>query len=324
MNNRRALILLAAAIVVAIAVLMIENPDRSRVDDVGDRYFLKNFESSNVDRIEVTQLIEGAEIKRDGERWLVRKITTPLKGDLLEKEGRNETPGRWFRADRSRVSGALGNFGGLAEGVVVSSNEDKRRLYRVEATGVRVKLFDRNGELIDDIIVGKNGPDLASSYVRRSNEDEVYLLDRSISGVFTPFVQDWRDRKLWILKPEEIVAISIDSKDGSFSARKDRDGKWIDASGGIEPDQEGMNDIATKLLRVNAEGFPSDPDMDTGDGYLTLTIERDDGKKLELVVFRKDGEGNYPAKLTGVDEIYMLSDDFVEGLPRRAPAKKTG
>jgi hypothetical protein len=294
------IILLLSAIAIAIAVIIIENPMRSRVDDVADGTFSPGFDSGEVERLQITQLLSGTELKRDGERWLVSESVTPIKDELLSKEGRKRPEQRWFRADRGRVVSALGSFGGLPEGVVVSTNSEKRALYHVETTGLRVRLIGKSGEIVEDVIVGKNGPDLASNYVRRPDADEVYLVSRPLTGVFSPSALDWRERKLWMLKPADIATVSVSSKEGSFEARRGEDG---------------FDRIASALAQVSADGFPRDPDMEPGDEFMTLRVEYEGGEPLTLRIYEED-DGRYPATLEGVEETYMLTKEFVKSLPK--------
>lgn len=305
MKTRHPIILLLVAIAIAIAVIMIENPERSRVDDIEGTYFSPGFDSANVERVEVTQLLSGAELKHDGDRWLVSEFASPIAKDLAAKEGRAMPEKRWFRAGRGRVTSALGSFGGLEQGVVVSSNEDKRALFRVEATGLRVRILGKDGEVIEDLIVGKNGPDLASNYIRRTDEDDVYLVRRPLVGAFSPVFSDWRERRLWALKPEDIVGISVKSGKGSFA---------------IEKGDGAFDDTAAAFTNVSAEGFPRDPDLKVGDEISRVTLKLKDGKTVELGIYEKGAEG-YPARLVGVDETYILSDQFVESIPK-GPAEK--
>lgn len=308
MKTKRPIIFLAIAIAVAVIVLIVENPRRSRVDDVGDETFSPGFDSAKVWRVEITQLLQGAELKRDGERWFVGEMLTPLKEELVIRERREEPGGRWFRANRMRVNSALGSFGGLPQGVVVSMNKEKRRFYQVEATGLHVRLLDKDGGVIEDLIVGKNGPDMASSYVRRAGEDEVYLVRRSLAGVFTPTASNWRERKLWSLDPEDITGISISSNDGPFEVRRG--------------ESSGMQGMAQALSSVSAEGFAEDQASEPGRMIIDLKLAHKSGGPFRLKIYERNDRGLYPARLEGVDEIYLLSKKFVESIPRTIPEKK--
>jgi len=306
MKINRPIIFLLIALAIAAFVLLIEDPRRPRVDDAGEATFSPGFDSDRVKTIEVSRLIDGARLRRDGERWLVSEMITPLRNELVIKESGRRPGERWHRADRTRVTSALGSFGGLGRGVVVSTKEENRRLYQVDATGLRVRLLDEAGEAIDDVIIGKNGPDMASSYIRRADEDEVYLVGRALAGVFSPNASDWRELRLWALKPEDIAAISVSSKEGSFEV-VEGDGRF--------------DDIARRLSSVSADGFADDPDEDLGDPLMKLVLELKDGDTLRLQIFPADAGGRHPARFAGVDETYLLSEGFVKRIPRDIPTK---
>jgi len=301
------IILLVSAIAIAIAVLVIENPMRSRVEDAGGRTFSPGFDSNRVERIEIQQLLSGAELKRDGDRWLVSEMTTPLRDQLLVREGREGLARRWFRADRSRVVSALGSFGGLPEGVVVSTNREKQAVYQVEATGLRVRLIGRDGDVIEDVIIGRNGPDLASNYLRRPDADEVYLVSRPLIGAFSPQALNWRERKLWMLKPSDITAISATTEGGSFEATRGKD--------------DGFEKTAAAFAQVSAEGFPRDPDVETGEEIARLRIEYTGGDPLTLRIYEGTDEGLRLARLDGVDETYLVTEKFVDSISSEIPKR---
>lgn len=321
MKLKRPLVFLFSAIALALIVLAIERPQHSRVDDGEDATFSPGFDSAKVERVQISQLVYGAELKRDGDAWLVREMTTPLKERIVIKGTEPSSALRWHRADRMRVNSALGSFGGLDAGIVVSTNKDKRGLYQVDAGGLRVQLFDEDGKTIDDVIVGKNGPDLGSSYLRRSGSDEVVLVRRPLTGVFSPLAENWREKRLWSLPADDIVGIALKAKDGAFSAVK-RDGTWKSPEDqGQAIDQEAMQNAIGNLIDMRADGFAEESAGDE-EVMLTLSLTRQTGKPLELTVYEKDASGSYPARLSGADENYLLSAQTVQSIPRHLPLLK--
>lgn len=182
---KKPIIYLIIALVVAGVVFILENPSRPRVSDSTEGYFIPNFDSANVARIEVDQLIDGASIRRTGDGWEVAELITPIKKELLEKEGQPLPEESWQPADPQRVTGALGVFGGLDRGVLVSDNPEKQSLFQVDKTGLSVRAFAADGKPVFEVIIGKNGPDFASNYIRKTNENTVYLVHRPIVGVFS-------------------------------------------------------------------------------------------------------------------------------------------
>ena len=195
MNIRRPVLYLAIACATAIIVLFVENPDRPRVDDSSLEMFLPGFDSAIVERVEVSQLLDGAALARDGAGWKVAENVTPMKKELYEKEGKTPPVEQWQAADSDRVSNALGGFGGLTRGVIASTNPERRELFGVGATALSVKLFGRDGKTIADLAIGKSGPDFGSTYIRSSDDDKVFLVNRALVGLFSPVASDWVSAK---------------------------------------------------------------------------------------------------------------------------------
>lgn len=316
MKNKRPLIYLAIVVASAIAVLFIERPEKMRVNDVSEGFFIPEFDSAKIVQVEINQLIDSAVLKRDGEKWLVSENITPLKKELIEKEGRAATSERWYRADELRVSSALGSFGALEKGVVVSKNPDKRALYQVDAAGLDVNLIDADNKSIVHVIIGKNGPDLASSYVRKKDEDTVYLVRRPITGAFSPRAKDWRERKIIVYDPKDIASIKIESPKGSWQISRGDNGAWqLDEPKG-KIDAAKADDAAKKLSDIRAAGFPEDLEKISLSGpKFTLSITDVKGKTTILEIYNAVSDGQYPAKIKGDEEIYFLKKEFVDTIP---------
>jgi Domain of unknown function (DUF4340) len=195
MRSARPFIWLLIVLAVAGAIFVLARPDRPRVDTASEAMLIQDFASERVARVEIAQLLDGAVLAREPDGWLVAELPTAMRRELLVKEGRPLPPEEWRRADGTRVASALGSFGGLSEGVVVSENPEKRSLYQVDATGLAVRLIDADGKTVADLVIGKSGPDFGSSYVRRADENAVRLIDRLLVGVFSPVASDWLERK---------------------------------------------------------------------------------------------------------------------------------
>lgn len=191
MKNIRPFIYLGIAIFVAAVVFLFEGPGKPRVSDVDDGYFVIGFDIDKIGAVTITQLVDGVQLRRKDSGWEVRDFATPLKEELLKKEGREGAESAWQDADITRVSSALGRFGGLDKGVIVSSNSEKQSLFQVDAAGLKVSAFDKENKPLFEVIIGKMGPDFTSTYIRRANEDKVYLVNRSMVGVISPRASDW-------------------------------------------------------------------------------------------------------------------------------------
>ena len=188
------LIYLGIAVLIAAATYIAERPDEPRISDTSAQVFVPGYDTADVARVEIEQLLDGAELRRDGDAWQVAERATPAKSELLAKEGAAAPAQAWKPADHTRVMSALGSLSGLEEGLSVSANPENQRLYQVDRAGVAVRGYDAQGKPLFDIVVGRNGPDLMGTYVRRAGEDRVWLVNRPIVGAFSPVASDWETR----------------------------------------------------------------------------------------------------------------------------------
>jgi len=203
MKNRRPLIYLSVAVLVVMATFIVERPDDERISDVSAKYLIDGYDSAKVASFEVTQLMDGAQLRREGEGWAVAELASPAKRELFAAEGRYPPEANWVQAESVRVNSALGSFGGLEEGLFVSDNPEKQHEYRVDAAGVSVRGYDSDGNKLFDVIVGKSGPDFMGTYVRREGENRVWLVNRPIVGAFSPRASDWEKREEKESPPEK-------------------------------------------------------------------------------------------------------------------------
>jgi len=316
MRTSRPIIYLIIAIIAALVIVSLENPWRSRVDDVDDVKLadMKNFDVDEVGRVEISQLLSGAILTNVGGDWKVEPLITTLKKKLLKEESRKAPQITVWNADGSRIRSELGIFSGLYRGTLVSDNRNKQHLYQVDdKSGLRLKIFDLEGRVILEIIIGKSGPDFTSTYVRPVGGDKVYLTPRPLTGRFSSDPKSWRNRKLWSINADLISSITITSKKGSYSVKRNgklSEAEWLQFMG--------------KFTTASAVGFADE--MNTASAGLekpriSLTLNRKGGGSVTLEIGGQDKSGKYYARIKGGDKtIYLLSKKSVESIPLEAPS----
>lgn len=313
MKIKRPIIYLIAAVAAAFTIFLFENPEKERINDVAAGYFVPDFDAEKVNTVKVTQLLDGALIKRNGNTWDVTEIVTPAKKEILAKEEKSEPEFKQHRADMSRVTSALGIFGELGLGILVSDNPSKQSIYQVdEAAGLKVLAEGSDGREIFNVIIGKNGPDFDSTYIRKGRENKVYLVKRAIVGSFSPRAYDWRERKIWSIEPSDLSQVSVQTPKGSWTASKSDDGVW---------DLKDFGEKANKLARLTAADFADGVDkkeagLESPTIVLTLKYLKD--KEAKLSIGNKDEKGRSFAILEGLDETYLIPKEFVESIPLEA------
>ncbi|MFH1652961.1 MAG: DUF4340 domain-containing protein [Pseudomonadota bacterium] len=313
--KKRPLIYLGLAIVLILVILWVERPDQPRTDDVKDAGFTPNFAVRSVENCVVEQVISGTQIRRMGDGWEVADYK--IKTD----EDTGTPQPLWHRADTTRVNSAIANFTDLPLGVIVSKNPEAQSKYQVGPAGLKVVCKDKSGKDVIDVVIGKNGPDFMSSYIRRGNSPDVRLINRSLMGVFSPVADDWRDRTLWSINPVDIVEVDvkIDEPENNFKMLKVADDKWqIAGDETLEISIGKAKDIVTNLADLRIEEFvdgdKAKENSERAEMEFILTMKN--GNILDLIIGKKDKDGsNYYARLKGDDAIYLINKESIDQIP---------
>ncbi|MDQ2657594.1 MAG: DUF4340 domain-containing protein, partial [Bacteroidota bacterium] len=110
-------------------------------------------------------------------------------------------------ANTDRVRTLMTNLTALKPERIVTRKEEKWDEYQVgDTTGTKVAAFVGNEEVVR-LIVGKQA--VGVTYVRRSDEDEVYEVSGSVGSAFNMKFDDWRNPYLLRLPKDDITRIEF-------------------------------------------------------------------------------------------------------------------
>ncbi len=224
-----------------------------------------NFSDAQVAKIEITRGAErGAEtviLLKNGQQWSVRAETVPM-GSITEKNeasiAESESGEKPYPADGALVSSALSTLKELKPDSIASRNQEKYRALQVdEVSALKVVAFDPNGKKLVSLFVGKKGPTFTSQYVRKFQENVVYLVNKNLSAVFEK--DEWRDKTIVSMAKENLVKIVVKSREGKIAFEKIADladaiGSNVDkgassADGTASTGENGSSSIADSASR---------------------------------------------------------------------------
>lgn len=110
-----------------------------------------------------------------------------IKVSPEERVGLEKKDGTWMLMRKKQVPASardvrrlVDDLSGMRAIRVVSRNRTHDDALQVGDKGVAVALFDRGGNKLLDIVVGKQGSDLLSTYVRLAGAPEVVAVDRAL------------------------------------------------------------------------------------------------------------------------------------------------
>ena len=146
-------------------------------------------------------------------------------------------------------------------------------------SGTRVQLY-KGDVVIADIHIGRVGFNQSSdgqfnpggifTYVRLTNENEVYAVEGFLESSFNRSYTDWRDKSFLRIKKEKISEIQfIYPGDSSFVLTKKDKGWWIGAEAS---DSIKVNSYLSQLEYKNANGF-ADEFLAMGKGDVSIQLK---------------------------------------------------
>lgn len=193
---KKSIYYLAAAILIAIVVLVIEGVINLKNNDVKEEAIFKGFDKTLVQKIELTHLFNGLKLKKEDGVWQVAGLKTKMHEELEKNGGAStDVDTNWYAADNIKVESAMDIVSGLKKTSLVSKNKDKHALFHInDGVAGEIRFYDKDGRTLVHLIIGKNGPGFASNYVRVGGSDDVYLVEQYLQGTFEPNLEQWREK----------------------------------------------------------------------------------------------------------------------------------
>ena len=142
MKTKQFFILGAIFIVLAIVVLILENPfgqsEYEKKIETATPLF-PNFNQEQVAKIEIIADGETTTLSKQNDDWVVASMDN-------------------YPADSEGISELLSKVAEFKNTQLVSNNPEKQAEFEVDNTGVEAKLMDANGTLLAHLFVGKTTP----------------------------------------------------------------------------------------------------------------------------------------------------------------------
>ncbi len=209
MKSKRNLILIMALLIAAGVIFFIERPfERNGRVAEGDLLVFPDFEPWKVNKIYVGSRNLMFE-NREG-NWL-----------LITESGA-------YSADRNQIAALLQAIRELKRDNIASESRDKQSLFGLNATeGIEVIAYDLEGQKIADFWVGKKGPDGLSAYVKRADTDEIVLQPGNLRDHLDKPLKLWRDRKVFPVKADDVVEITLQVQEETVVLNRDTQGGWF-------------------------------------------------------------------------------------------------
>jgi hypothetical protein len=268
----------------------------------------------------------------DASRAAAITITAPGKaavalkkhGDAWELTAGDTT----CAADTAAVASLLKQIGNMKSATVVSRNQKNFETFDVsDGKAVGVKIEDAGQKVSAHVLLGKNGPDIFSSYVRAKDAATVYLVPGILKSMADREVKDWRDKQIWKLKRDRIARYTV-SGDRNLQLRKDAAGSWQAVCNGrafAAGKRAAMHAVQsfTALKAVDfVEGNPKDARLDKP--LRTITAVFDDGATDVLCVGADKNAFQQFVKPESQQQVFIVEKSEIEKISPACEGLKEG
>ncbi len=255
------------------------------------------------------------------EREVAKQITikSPEKGVVALKKNTegwtlfsdNET----YKADLSNVNKVLDTTARIRARTVASKNPEKFEAFEVtKNTGVEVEIKDQNENLLASFYVGKSGPDIFSTYLKKTGSDEVILTEGILKTVFEKDIGEWRDKTVFDIPAKDIVKYSIEGE-VSFVLQKDDDGTWH----AVAPDeftvnQQEANRAVERFAGLKSADFEKGElkEFGLGEPQKRITAFLNDGSSKTLLFGEGKNSFQSFAMVEGENQVYVVENYNLE------------
>jgi hypothetical protein len=311
LNNKILLmVLLALAAVFAL----------SRVFRAGSREGNARRELVNLDTAAVTEIKISSNTEKNQELRLLR-------------EGKNWTVkmgNRSARMEQGIAAGAMNYFVHLKPLRLIAKKKTKWKEFNVADTSTRVK-FMKGNEVLADVRIGRIGFNQQPgqqqfnrggvfTYVRLSDEDEVFAVEGFLEATFNKSYNDWRDKAFLRVKQNEVTRVSFSyPADSGFVVEK-RDKKWW--INNTEADSMKVNGYLSQLEYKNATTFADDFKA-RGDAQAAIQVSNGTGTLATVQGWKRADD--WAVSTSYQPGIYFTSkglESVLEGKRHFLPAKK--
>ncbi len=254
-------------VIVVVLVIVFLGVKKGTVPKAEVRW-LAQVDSSKIDEITITRNGETYTIARGANGW---NLTSPLE----------------YPATSSFTKSLLGKLTELQIESEVTSKPDRWKEFEVdEEKGAVVKI--KQGDKIDEVVIGKVASGYRQSYARKQGNDTVYLIRGSYASSLNRKIDNWREKKIGDVSEDDIIKVTTDkatlSKEAEGWRIKGKKGE------GFLADEKKVKSYLGAISRIRTAEFPDSTEyahINWDKPLHTMTVELSSGDS-RLIKFYTD------------------------------------
>ncbi|MBP8976575.1 MAG: DUF4340 domain-containing protein [Bacteroidetes bacterium] len=230
MKKSTIILLSILGILILVAILVLQKPGEKSVTKTGTPMF--SIDSAAVSKVQIQSLNSKIVLEKQGADWFV---VEPIK----------------YKADQSAVARLIQQMKNVVSKGIVSDKPEKHGIFRVDSTGLRVTLWQKENE-VADCIIGKMAQTYTESFVRKGTGNEVYIAEGIMEYQVPQDVKSWRDRTIASAIRENIKSVTYQYGDTLFTLSF-QDSVWM--VGNDKAQESVVQSVLGALINVQADDF---------------------------------------------------------------------
>lgn len=192
---------------------------------------------------------------------------------------------------------------------LVSEKKEKATEFQTDDSGIILRLYSQNNQLID-VIAGKMTSDFTSSFVRKNGGSETYKTSGiNLSSLLA--AKEWRETKIFSFDPSKINKIRLQYPDKQSIYEK-RGNDWFDGKNKVS--SSGIDQLIAMISGLVSSEIPKQDFKPAGldKSKLIVQVSGEDIDKTLMIGNEKDNK--YYVKKGDSDNIYLIGKDVGDRL----------
>ncbi|UCD85540.1 MAG: DUF4340 domain-containing protein, partial [Deltaproteobacteria bacterium] len=216
-----------------------------------------------------------------------------------------------YLADPGSIENLLSKVKELSVGSLASKKPEKHSIFQVDKSGLEVKVLNEGSDPLTHFFVGKAGPDQTSTYLRRGDSPEVYLVNERLKSTFSR--SEWRDLTILKFNPSDVLELTLKPKgEKEISLKRNIvEGIWeIDKPFKSPAKQKEVDSLLVSFSSLRAQEFAEEGALKKSRlerPQATFTAVLVDGSKQVLLVGEDKDKSLTYVKKEGDETIFLIS-----------------
>ena len=321
--DSRKLLQLTVLLLALVGIIVVANKLSGPRQSAKDTKFFPTFTEANCASILIAQGPDSVRLSKRGDVWMESNPTLSAQSaNALQSTPSAVERKREYPADSALAATALEKLGKMTRGELLSQNVEKQSLFEVDsARGTYVEAFDGKGVSLGAILIGKNGADWSSAFVRAMGSNNVYSVGGNVKSSFFADRKRWRNKL--VMKFDESLAekIVLAKQGGTTISLEKKSDTTVPASWRLVGSDSGtvltdkVNEILSAASNLHALDYEEQALSDSAMGFaapeLVLNISLKGGSMRRLIVGRKKETSSNQFWVRTNDKPYtFLVEDF--------------